>query len=164
MPRYDIEDLVKDIETLCKAHLNTKVAAVEAEQAGKGHAASGILPVPTDGFFTYGWNNYSLNVSPAVGIFVANSSTIGEPGFSQTTYEIEIGVIVSGTQNDKLSIQKMVRYARALKEMFEENWGQINNCATREKIETLGPIDFTLNQDSSDECKIAGVVLKGTLG
>lgn len=164
MPTYDIEDLVQDIETLLRAKLNAQVVLVEAEKVAAGRVASGIQPVADTAYFQYGWNEKSLNVSPAVGIFVAKSAGIGEGPFTKTEYSIEVGVVLSGVQNDALSKQKAMRYARALKEVFEKNWGKINNCVTREKIETIGPIDFTLNQDSIDECKIAGVAISGTLG
>lgn len=164
MPTYDIEDLVQDIEDLLKSKLNAKVAAIEAEKVARGRVASSPAAVASDAYFQYGWNDTSLNKSPAVGIFVARSEGAGEGPFTKITHVLEVGVVLSGTQNDKTAKQKAMRYARALKEVFEENWGKLNSCVTREKIETIGPIDFTLNQDSSDECKIAGVSITATLG
>ncbi len=164
MPTYDIEDLMQDVENLVKAKLNAKVVAIEAEKVAAGRVASGIQAVPDTAYYPYGWNEKTLNESLAVGIWLVKNIGIGEGIFTKVEWTVEVGVMMSGTNNDPLAKQKAMRYARALKEVFEDNWGKINNCVTREKIETIGPLDFTLNQDSSDECKISGVSISGTLG
>lgn len=169
MPRnYDVEDLVQDIETLLKASLVTKITALEAAQVAAGLPAAWESPavpaIDADAYFQFGWTNESLNKAVGVGIFIAEQSSVGEGPFTKQVYVVDVGVYVSGTNNDPLADRKLLRYSKALKELFETSWGQINSAVTREKLETIGPIEFRLNVNSSDDCKIAGVTLTCTLG
>lgn len=161
--KYDLEDLVLDFKTMLQAKLNAEIAAVEAQKVAQGFAAASPLPIQPEGYFELAWNDASLNISPALGIFVADHKEFGEGEFTKTQYTLEVGIVLQ-TTNDATSTRKLLRYMKALKQCFEANWGKINNCVTREKIETIGPIDFTLNIDSADNFKIAGISVTCVLG
>jgi hypothetical protein len=162
--KYDVESLVQDIETLLKAKLNAAVAAVEAEQIAAGLPASDLLPVDQDGYFQFDWTSDSLNKKVGVGIFVADQQTDGQGAYSSQRFVIDVGVYLSGTNNDRTATRKLIRYSKALRNVFEDRWTYMNSGFTKEKVETVGPVDFKLNVDSSDDCKIAGVTIACTLG
>lgn len=165
MPEYDLESVVSDVKKLLRAKLNGEITAVEQEKVAAGFDPSKIMAVADDSYFELAWNDAALNKSPAVGIFLGEHKEKDDAGGGTLLlYTLDIGVVISGTQNDPLSTLKMLRYTRALKAVFKNNWGLLNNAATREKLETIGPVGFTLNVDSSEECKIAGVSLTLTLG
>lgn len=165
MPRlYDIENLVADVQALLVANLNTYVAAVEAEQVAAGLPACSPPAIASDAYFTFGWNDKALNKKQGVGIFIGDHSTEGEGAMLKERWVIDVGVYLSGTQNDPKATQKLLRFTKALKLLFTEKWGKLGPAVSREKLETVGPIDFKFNGDSSDDCKIAGVSLSLTLG
>lgn len=165
MPRlYDAEELVADIKALLVANLNAEIAIVEAEKVAAGRAASGIANVESGAYFLYEWTADSLNANPACGIFLSEQQIQSDGPFSKQTFIVDVGVVISGTDNDALAVQKLLRYGRALRQVFEKNWGKMNSAVTREKLESVGPIAFKVNADSSEQCKIAGVTLTVTLG
>lgn len=162
--KYDAEDLVADIKALLVSKLNTEIDAVEAEKVAAGRVASGIEDVDSSAYFLYEWTADSLNKTPACGIFVSDQQLVSDGPESKQTFIIDVGVVLSGTDNDSLAVHKLLRYGRALRQVFEKNWGKMNSALSREKLESVGPIAFKLNADSSEQCKIAGVTLTVTLG
>jgi hypothetical protein len=167
MPTYDLEDLVADTKAMLLSKLNTEIALVEAEKVAAGREASsdeGLLPIEEDAYFELAWNDVATNKNLCLGIFLGDHEEQGESGFTRTTYTVEVGIVVSGTANDKLATRRLLRYTRALRQTFEKYSGKINNGITRESLKTIGPIPFTLNVDSADDCKIAGISFQCVLG
>ena len=166
--KYDLENLVADVQALLAASLVAKVTAIEAEQVAAGLPAAWPSPeapaIDADAYYSFGWTDESLNKSVGVAVFLAEQTSEGQGPFTLLRYVLDIGVYMSGTNNDPLADRKLLRYSKALKELLEEKWTKINNAASKEKVETVGPIDFKFNVDSSDNCKIAGVTLSCTLG
>lgn len=164
MRTYDIEDLVADIEAFVKAYLPAEIAAVEAEAVAKGHPPTDIIPVPLDAYYRFGWTDQVLNSS--VGLIITptiiRAESVGPA--TQVTLEVDIAVCLSGLQNDTLANQKALRYAKALKQACENNWGKIRRGIVREKLETIGPVDLKVNGNSSEPFKAAGVLLTLVLG
>lgn len=160
---YDIEDLVRDIEALLQSKLDAEIDAVDAEKVSQGYATANLSHIDPAGYHVFAINDDAMNILPALGIFVANHSEQGDGQITRAQYTIEVAVILQAI-NDPDVTRKLLRYMKALKQVFEKNWGKINNAVTREKIETVGPVDFTLNVDSSDIYKIAGISITCVLG
>ena len=169
MPKtYDVEDLVKDIETLLKASLVAKTIEVEAAQVAAGLPVAWESPsapaIEAEAYHQFDWGE-NLNHAAGVAIFLAaDPQTEGHGPFSKQSFVLDVGVYLSGTANDPTADRKLLRYSKAMKQLFEENWGKINPAFTRERVEQVGPIGFKFNVNSSDQCKIAGVTLFCTLG
>jgi hypothetical protein len=163
--KYDIESMVADVEVLLKANLATYVAAVEAEQVAAGLPAAFASPavIDADAYHQFAWNDHALNKNIGVAIFIGDHTTQGEGPYAREQFILDVGVYLSGTQNDPAATRKLLRYSKALSNLFSEKWGKFLGVS-REKIETVGPIDFKFNVDSADACKIAGVALTVTLG
>ena len=164
MARYDLEDLVDDVETLLKAKLNAQISAIEAEKVAVGKVATALAAVDDSAYFKLAWNDQALNKNPALGIFVAEHSEESQGAdMVLNRYTIEIGIILSGTQNDALATKKLLRYVRALRQTFEQNHTRISGFV-KESLKSIGPVDFTANVDSAEEYKIAGVSLQIVVG
>lgn len=160
---YDLEDLVRDVKAVLQAKLNAQIDAVENEKVNGGTVATNLDHISNTAYHEFAWNDSGMNEMPALGIFVAGHNEESTGPYTRAQYTLEIGIVLN-TTNDPLVTKKMLRYMRALRQTVEQNWGKINNAVTREKIETIGPIDFTLNIDSSDVYKIAGISITCVLG
>lgn len=162
--RYDIEDFVQDVETMLRAKLNDYCAAVEAEQVGAGLMPAAPPVVPDDAYYQFAWNDKALNSKVAIGIFANGVGVQSDGPVGLRKYTVDVGLYLSGTQNDPLAVRRLLRASKAMERLFHDNWAELNVAVTREKIETVDPIEFRLNLDSADDCKIAGVTLSLTLG
>lgn len=162
--RYDIEDFVQDVENLLRANLNTYFARVEAEQVDAGLVAAPPPAIDDDAYFQFAWNDKALNKTVGVALFATGVPVQSDGSMGLRKYTVDVGVYMSGTQNDPLAPRRLLRASKALETLFQEHWTEINSAVTKEKIETVDPIDFKLNLDSADDCKIAGVTLSLTLG
>lgn len=165
MPKsYDVEDLVQDVENFVKPRLNAEIALVESEKVSAGRPASGIQDIPDEAYYQFGWTNEVLNRD--VGLIISPDivASEGHGAFTKLTVEVDIAVVITGTQNDPFANQKALRYAKALKQVFEKNWGKVAPGIVREKIETTGPVDLKVTGRSNEPVKAAGVVITAVLG
>ncbi len=156
---YDLEDLIADTAAFIKPRLNAAIAELEAQKIAAGRVASEIQPIPDNAYYLYTWNDESLNEEIAIFITGTATASDGEGPFTVQTFEIDISVVLSGMQNDSLANQKLLRYTKALKNIFEADWGKIKAGIVREKIETTSPTDFKVVARSNAPIKAAGVLL-----
>jgi hypothetical protein len=155
MATYDIETLLDDIETLLKANLNTKIAAIEAEKTALGKAV-GLPSVDTNAYFQQAWSDKILNYSPAIFYGLEQIQASGSHSATLEAYKIFVEVVIVDSGMDTFTKNRIHRYSRALKEVFQENFDRLP-WGNRINIETVRPISFKLEEDSSEEIKVGGV-------
>lgn len=158
----DMLDMVLGIMTTGSA-LNAKIAAIEAEKiaAGKGVTPT-LASIASTSYYLQSWSDKILNTSPAIFYGIEDVASVPNAGAVAKVYKVfvEVVLIDSGLTND--SHKRINRYARALEELFAAafapalGYGQI-------KIDTVRPISFKLELDSSEEIKVGGVSLTITL-
>jgi len=167
MARYDLEDVAADVERILKAKLTAAVVAVEAEKVAGGKVASGIETVDYSDdslYFRLAWNDRVNNKKVAIGIFITEHQTDNMGPDIRSTYTVDVGICLSGTENDAVVTVKLLRYMRALMEVFAQNYGRITGCS-KETLKTVGPISsFLTDIDSAEPFKIAGITFSGVLG
>lgn len=159
MARYDLEDALDDLLALVQATLPQKLLDIETEKAAKGKALSPTLaPIANGSYYRQSWSEKILNTNPSIfyGIEDVQATDGGGEIAEIAKIFFEIILVDSGQTNDTHS--RIARYARALKEIFGENFGAIQSVG-RIKIETVRPISFRLELDSSEEIKAGGVSL-----
>ena len=162
-PKFDQEDLLDAILEIMTTKLNARIAAVEAEKVAKGKGLTPTLAtVASNAYFLQTWSNAILNRSPAIFYGVEEVSAQDGGSIAAKTYKIfcEIVVLDDGMRND--THRRIARYSRALEEIFSEAFGSIES-SSRIKIETVRPISFKLELDSSEEIKVGGVSLQISL-
>lgn len=156
---FDGEDLLDSVLSMVQTGISAKLTAIEAEKIAKGKGVSGGLPVPEASAYTrQTWSNNILNHSPAIfyGIENVQAEGVGPATMEKFTVFVEVVMVDSGMDTDTSS--RIMRYSRALKEIFQEGFAEVAETG-RIKIETVRPVSFKLDQDSSEEIKVGGVSL-----
>lgn len=160
--KYDVEDFLDmtlSIMTTGGA-LNAKIAAVEAEKAAAGKGVTPTLaPIDSGSYHLQSWSEKVLQTTPAIfyGIEDVTTKSSGAQ-VNAKTYKIFIEVIYvdSGMTND--ASKRILRYARALEELFAEQFKAAAEVGTV-TIEQVRPIAFKLELDSNEEIKVGGISL-----
>jgi hypothetical protein len=161
--KYDTENLLHDVKAILVANLNTAIAAVEAEKIAMGLPATGILPVSTSaGYFEQSWSDDILNITPAIFFGVESIGTEGIGEATIRTYKLFVEVVLVDSGMDKLGKNRIHRYARAIEDVMQNNSNKLPSASTI-KIETVRPISFKLDLNSSEEIKIGGVSIMTAL-
>jgi hypothetical protein len=159
--RYDVEMLLDDIETLLKANLNTKIATLEAEKVTLGKGV-GLASISTNAYVQQTWDDKILNLSPAIFYGIETIETQGANAGSVDYYKIFVEVVLVTNGMDTNAGRKIHRYSRALREVFHENFDRLP-WSNKTNIETVRPISFTIDGNSSDEVKVGGVSITTAL-
>jgi hypothetical protein len=170
MAKFDTEDLLTNVLAIMTANLNTKIAAIEAEKVARGFVATGLLPVDAtigadgtpNGYFEQTWSDKILNINPAIFYGIENIQAQGAGPATMERYTVFVEVVLVDSGMDALTKNRIHRYARALKEVFEENYDKLNSAA-QIKIETVRPVSFKLDLNSSEEIKVGGISLTTSL-
>lgn len=163
--KYDSEDMLDTLLSIMtdNSALNTKIAAIEAEKTTKGKQVSPALAsIDSAAYFPQTWNDKILNMTPAIFYGIEDVQSNDGGGVLAKTYKcfVEVLVLDNGQSNDVW--KRIARYARALEELFLENFKPAIAQGTV-KVETVRPIAFKTDLDSSEEIKIGGVSLSITL-
>ena len=155
---YDIESLCDDIKTILTTNLNTKLTAINNEKADSITLAT----IDASAYAFQSMNGATMNFDPF--IFYGVQDIQGEGGYGQTPMQVEVAVILClSDQGQDIDITKRVlRYGRALKEVFEEHFGDTENSA-KLSVQSQVPIDIKL-LNSSNPHRAIGVTLRADLG
>ncbi len=166
-PVIDIEaymDMIEYVMTNNTA-LNSKITAIENEKIAAGKALTPTLAtVEADAYFPQTWSSKILNRNPAIFYGVENVAVLDEvPGavLKNISFFIEVCIVDSGQTNDIW--RRISRYARALEELFLENFGAALGSGNV-KIEALRPTAHLLSLQSNDELKVGGINITIPLG
>ena len=163
--KYDAEsilEMVLEIMTSGGA-LNAQIAAIEAEKTAQGKGLTPALAsVASGAYYEQTWSEKMLNTSPSIFYGIEEVKAVANGGVVAKEYKIfvEIVLVDSGMTND--GAKRINRYARALEELFAANYGPAIAVSTV-KIDSLRPIAFKLQLDSSDEIRVGGISLSVTL-
>lgn len=154
--KYDLEDLLDKVEEILKAKLNDKIAAIEAEKASRNKGVQGgLAPVAASAYYRQSWNEKILNDKVAIYYGVGSITPLdGGPDTAETIkIFVEVVFVDSGQTND--SHARVFRYARAIKEVAKENFGNLG-FGSQTAIETVVPVSIT-DAGTSEEMKIGGI-------
>lgn len=158
---YDSEDLLDSIYNIMTSGdaLNNKIAEIESEKVSNGKGLNPTLSsIDSGSYFVQSWDDNILNrpISIFYGIEDVQSSDGG--GVISSKYKVFVEVIMVDNNLYNDSYKRIARYSRALKELFQK---AIANeiPISRVSIDTVRPIAFKLELDTSDEVKIGGVSL-----
>jgi len=167
--KYDLENLLKDVNALIVSNINAAIDAVEAEKVAQGLPASGIQhidltasttnPSGYNGLFEQSWSPANLNVKDAIFYGVEDIQTQGIGPASAQVMKVFVEIIHTDSGNDTLGLKRLARYSRAIKDVFESNYDRFPVTSNKIKIETVRPISFKLDTDSSEEIRVGGISL-----
>ena len=154
MSKFDVECFVDNLEIFLKDKLNPQIALIDAEK-NSGWTTS---PVNEKAYVFQSLDNLPVNFDPILFYGIAQIPSTGIGPATAKTLIIEISVIVADS-NSKTIGKKLLRYQRALEEIFEENFYKINNVRPKIEVSSLQPISFKL-QNSSNQFKAIGVEIE----
>lgn len=140
--RYDAESFLRDIETYMKANLNTQINLINAEKADFL-----IDEVDADAYIFQTLDDSVVNYSPCVFYYVENIVSEGIGPHTSEDLAIEVVIILSDTK-DGLLPYKLLRYLRALKDLFNLGFNKVH-FNKKLKVESLVPISFALQNTTS---------------
>jgi hypothetical protein len=152
---YDLESLLTDVETVLKNNLNTKLASIDTEK----NDGITLRTVNSNAYHLQTMDQKNANFNPLIlyGVDDNDAQPIGPA--NAHSYNISVVLVLADNGSDAAFnvIKRLLRYQRAIKEVFQDNW-TILNKATRLKVSELAP-----DLNSSEEYKFVGVRLEATL-
>jgi hypothetical protein len=148
MARVDLEAVCVAIEAFMKQQLNAKIAALNTE---KGDSIT-LSDVPDTAYYFSSFGSEMGNFDPCILYGVKNIEVIDSQGGAAIEKNtVQIYVIKADNGNDKLIARRMLRYQRALKEIFQEKWNSVLG-SLHFKIFSLAPDALPLlNRDYPDQ-------------
>ncbi len=155
---YDIENLMQTLKGLLTSNLNAKIDAIEAEKVAGGFPATGLAHISS--YHEQNWSDSILQDSPAIFFGVEEIAAQGVGPSTSEKYKCFFEVVLLDHGLDTLAKNRIYRYSRAIKEVFQDNFSAVPGTI---KIETVRPISFKLDLNSSEEIKVGGVSLTATL-
>ena len=152
-----IEDFLNCSIALVKEKINTKLAEIDTERGDFT-----LKPIDLEnGIVFQSLNNLPVNFDPILFYGIDQISTDSIESASGETWEVEFSIILSDPQ-DRTADKRILRYQRALKEIFLNDYVKINNMRQKVKVKSLNPVSFLL-QNSSNEIRAIGIIVETTL-
>jgi hypothetical protein len=157
--KYDVETFCDDILATLTANLNAKISAINSEKNDGITLAS----VESDAYFFQELNSKAANFNPYVlySIEELGSDNAGPYASVKPTLHV-IAVLSDNGEDADGCAKRLLRYQRALKEVFEENWTQ-NAGSVKINLSSLVPVQFSL-MNSAESFRAIGVSITGSIG
>ncbi len=157
--KYDGEDILDDVIAMVQAGIEAKLIEIENQKISKGKGIEGGLPPPAlAAYFRQTWSDKILNYSPAIFYGIQEVLADGVGPVTMEKFKIFVEVILVDSGMDTNTSNRILRYSRALREVLQERFDAVADTG-RIKIETVSPVSFKLEVDSSEELKVGGVSL-----
>ncbi len=159
MGRYDMEYVLDDIKTILTENLGAKLEAITTS---KGDGMTLAVPGTTNGYHLQQLNAESIVSDPY--IFYGLDDLESVPNGPEVSEKLIIFVtLVKADDGTDINISKrMFRYARAIKEVFQDDWQRVRGYS-KHSIKSLMPAEFKgLNR--ADQFKAVGIQLEVSIG
>lgn len=152
--KFDIECFLDNLLVFLKANLNTKLAAIDAEKGG-----AIVTPLIDDNAYVFqSLDEMPVNFDPILFYGVSDVKSKSVHSATAKQYFIEVSVIKTVSEVKTIGKQ-LLRYQRALEEIFEENSFKINNVRQKTEISSLQPISFKL-QNEGEQFRAIGIEIE----
>lgn len=155
---YDIEQLILDLLAICQGKLNAKLAAIDAEKD------DGIsLPqIPPNAYFFQSLDEEAAPFNQFVYFGVEDPIPDSNGPYAAESVTVYFIVVIKRTPESRRLMQKVLRYQRALKEIFQEGWAN-SPSGCKLSVSGLRPSDFKFLNNSQSHRAI-GVQIQTTIG
>jgi hypothetical protein len=160
--RYDIESLLRDIATFIAANLPAKLTAITTE---KGDSLT--LEAPASGaYFLQNLEKEAANYDPILVYGIEDIEPGGGTG-PGTALPLKLFVMLAlhDVGNDPNVVYRLLRYQRALMDIFESNWASVGN-SVKFRVSGLVPIPLSFlgpDREHLRNTKAVGLNLEATL-
>lgn len=141
MARFDLELLLNDLKAVAVDNLATKLLAIATEK-GDGVVTD---PVPTDAYFFQVLHTNAVGNRPVFLYYGAEDPAANPLGpHTAEDYSIFFVVCLRRSAEGEIFETKLLRYCRALKEIFETAFTQ-NKIRTKILVTSITPTNFGLS-------------------
>jgi hypothetical protein len=155
--KYDLENLLEDVETVLKTNLNNKITALNTEKSD----TIVLRSVPAQAYFFETLDQRVANYNPFILYGIEEIETVSTLGDSAQQVTISVVLVLSDPQDKNPIPKRMLRYSRALKETIEENFALSSN-AINLSVQSLVPVPFAL-QNNTQLFRAVGIKILATL-
>jgi len=152
--KFDLECFLDNLEQFLKDKLNDRLIAIDAEK-NSGWTTELVDP---EAYVFQSLDNMPVNFDPILFYGVSQMPSKGIGPATAKNPKIEISVIKADDEVKTIG-KKLLRYQRALEEIFEENFYKINNVRPKIEISSLQPISFKM-QNSGEQFRAIGIEIE----
>jgi len=157
MARYDIEQLLRDVDAYLKAKLPAKITALNSE---KNNTIS-LAQFESGAFFVQSMDR-ALAAYPRF-IFTGLNDVGATPAGPNVAQRCEIHVMVCTSEmGDPSIVWRLFRYQRAIFEVLAEGFSQLKS-GMNITVKSMVPVAYQ-NMDTGEHEKVIGVSMEATLG
>ena len=158
MARFDLELLLSSLKQVCLDDLNAKLSAITTEKADGNE----MLSVPSDAYFFQVLHKSAVGARPVFMYYGAEDPEANPLGpHTAENYNLFFVVALARTAEEQSFEIRLLRYARALKEIFETAFTQ-NKIRTKILVTSITPTNFALAGSSGTFVGV-GVKIKAVI-
>ncbi len=157
MARYDIESFCDDVQTALSDNLNTAITAINTEKNDSLSLAS----LSSGAFFFQSLVPQVVNQNPFV-FYRLDSLEVVQPSPEShiaTRLTMQVMVILEDDGNDALIIKRMLRYQRALIDLFTSRYSRVSKIG-KIKVSGITPFPIDALAGRANISQVSGVTLE----
>lgn len=154
---FDMENILEDVKAVLVANFNTKLVEIDTEK----NDGVTLVPVESDAYFLQSLDNEFSNYSAFIVYGVTDINPINNGPYTSQEYTLTVMLIASDDGSGEEMTKKMLRYSKALREVFEKNW-QSTGLGNKLDINSFVPVHVAGLNDSQEH-RIAAIELKTTI-
>lgn len=155
--RYDLERLLADLQMIVETYLNDQLDAISSEKAD----GIALDHVATSAYAFQEMNSKIMNYNPFVFYGIDNIQTIQEGPAHAQSCDITFLLLRTDGGEDTSIMTKMLRYGRALREIFRDHWTWPDS-QVKIAMKSLEPVNLKLI-NSDDPYRAVGVMISVVL-
>lgn len=155
LAKYDSEQMLFDVESLMQEKLNDYILAIDQEKLDAGYKSI-LSQVSADCYFQTTWNDKIMKKSPSIFYGLEEVTATGMGPATIQLFKVFIDVIFVDSGKDDLGKWRVLRYSRALKDLFQKHFDRFP-CGGNIKIEQVRPLSFMTDENTSDEMRVGGI-------
>lgn len=154
---YDLESLLTDVETVLKANLPGRLTAIDAEK----NDGVTLKQIDNAAYFAQTLNQGVAAFDPYLAYGVIDQSPDGNYGGTADRVSLQVVIVLSDPGQDTAILKRVLRYQRALREVFEQNWEKTRK-GIKLRVEPTLPVQLS-ELDTSKNYRAVGVQIETQL-
>lgn len=156
MAKYDLENLIDDIESHLQSYLPAQISDMNTEK-NDGIVLDSIL---NEAMFLYSMGDQMNSVDPFLLIAPGTSpEAIGQGPQLAVKYLIDIVIVKADPGTDPQIFRRLMRYQRVLSDLFQKTWSQLGHMVEF-KVHGILPTPVFALQSEDYPVRAVGVTLE----
>lgn len=156
MARYDVENFTDDLLAFLQANLNTKLSSLDTEK----NDGITLAQIASTAYFFQNLSTEIVNYNPFI-FYRIDTMGGAQNLFSAVdkNFQMQVMVIVSDNGNDVDIMRRLLRYQRAMIELFESNFANVSKLGAI-KVQGLAPFPVESLANRPEISQVVGVTLE----